>query len=348
MDVSGHVMVFAPAPQLTVTIERRGEGQEIHLHAGGQGVWQARMVAALGQPVVLCGVFGGEVGRVLEPLIATEGITIRAVRGQSRNGTYVHDRRGGTRVDVAEVPGEPLSRHELDELYGAALAEGLAAEVCLLSGAAHPTVVPPDMYRRLSIDLGRNGRRVVVDLSGEHLRAVLSGQPYMVRVSHEDLGAGDDIASLIASVCQLRASGANTVVVTRAQRPAVALVGDVIYEVVTPTLEPADARGAGDSLTAGLAAALAAGDTDAEAVRSGAAAGVLNVTRHGLGTGERAAVRQLRERVRLVPVGSAGADGRAPERDAAGHGDETAVGGTGEGPDVRVSTWDLAQRIELP
>jgi 1-phosphofructokinase len=325
-------MVFAPAPQLTVTIERRGEGQEIHLHPGGQGVWQARMIAALGMPVVLCGAFGGEVGRVLEPLIALEGITVRAVQGQSHNGTYVHDRRGGSRVDVADVAGDPLSRHELDELYGVVLAEGLAADVCLLSGAAHPAVVPPETYRRLAMDLGRNGRRVVADLSGEHLRAVLSGAPYMVRVSHEDLGVGNDIESLIRSVRQLRESGANTVVVTRAQRPAVALVGDIIYEVVTPSMEAADARGAGDSLTAGLAAALAAGDTTAEAVRCGAAAGSLNVTRHGLGTGDRAAVRQLCDRVRLVPIGSAGGDGR----------------GAAEGPELQTTTQDLAQRVELP
>jgi 1-phosphofructokinase len=353
-------MVFAPAPQLTVTVERRGEGQEIHLHPGGQGVWQARMIVALGQPVVLCGAFGGEVGRVLEPLIASEGITVRAVQGESHNGTYVHDRRGGTRVDVAEVAGESLSRHELDELYGMTLAEGLAAEVCLLSGAAHPAVVPADMYRRLTVDLGRNGRRVVADLSGEHLRAVLAGRPYILRVSHEDLSTGDEIESLVTSVCQLRAAGADTVVVTRAQRPAIALIGDVIYEVVTPRLEPADPRGAGDSLTAGLAAALAAGETIAEAVRSGAAAGALNVTRHGLGTGEQAAVRQLRDRIRLVPIGSTDADGRvtavrgSTEENAADGGDTVRAvsGGTGagqepgEGPDVRVSTQDLAHRIE--
>jgi 1-phosphofructokinase len=325
-------MVFAPAPQLTVTIEKRGEGQEIHLHPGGQGVWQARMIASLGLPVVLCAAFGGEVGQVLEPLIAAEGITVRAVLGQSHNGTYVHDRRGGSRIDVAEVTGDPLSRHELDELYGVALAEGLTADVCLLSGAAHPAVVPPETYRRLATDLGRHGRRVVADLSGEHLHAVLAGQPYLVRVSHEDLGTGNDLDSLIASVCRLRDSGADTVLVTRAQQPAVALIGDVIYEVVTPKLEAADSRGAGDSLTAGLAAALAAGDTVAEAVRCGAAAGSLNVTRHGLGTGDRAAVRQLRERVRLVPIGSLVPGER----------------GSAEGPELHTTTQDLAERVELP
>jgi 1-phosphofructokinase len=330
--MTGHVMVFAPAPQLTVTVERRGDGDEIHLHPGGQGVWQARMIRSLGGEVVLCVSLGGEVGRVLEPLIANEGITVRAIEAASCNGAYVHDRRTGARVDIADVPGDPLSRHELDELYGLTLAEGLVAEVCVLSGPAHPSVIPPEMYRRLTADLGRNGRRVIVDLSGEHLAAVLAGQPEVVKVSHEDLGIGEDIGSLLEAVCRLRDAGANTVVVTRGHRPAIALLDETIYELVTPRLEPADPRGAGDSLTAGLAATLAGGGAMREAVQAGAAAGALNATRHGLGTGAPSAVHQLRPRIHLVPVGNRTPDGHEPS----------------EGPDIKTTPADLAHRVELP
>ena len=44
------VCVFAPAPIVTVTIESRpDEAEELHLHAGGQGFWVARMLQTLGQ-----------------------------------------------------------------------------------------------------------------------------------------------------------------------------------------------------------------------------------------------------------------------------------------------------------
>lgn len=36
--------VFTPTPRLTITVEPEPGGDEIHLHAGGQGVWQARML----------------------------------------------------------------------------------------------------------------------------------------------------------------------------------------------------------------------------------------------------------------------------------------------------------------
>ena len=41
------VVVLAPSPLLTVTIEDRAGEPDIHVHAGGQGVWQARMLSSL-------------------------------------------------------------------------------------------------------------------------------------------------------------------------------------------------------------------------------------------------------------------------------------------------------------
>jgi 1-phosphofructokinase len=295
-------MVFSPAPELTVTIE--AGGPDIHLHAGGQGVWQARMIRSLGVPVVLCAMLGGEVGRVLGPLIAAEDIELRAVEAAERNAAYVHDRRDGTRRELARAPGEPLSRHTLDELYGLALAEGLRASVSLLAGVQE-TVVPSDAYRRLAGDLTRNGCRVIADLAGEYLKAALAGGLTLVKVSHEELindgRAEDDSAdALVAAMRALREAGAESVVVSRAHEPALALIGSEVVEVRLPSLEPADARGAGDSMTAGVAAVLAAGGGLMDAVRTGAAAGAINVTRHGLGTGRRDTIARLLERVRLT------------------------------------------------
>ncbi|MGH3656136.1 MAG: 1-phosphofructokinase family hexose kinase [Micromonosporaceae bacterium] len=297
MDV--RVMVFAPVPQLTVTIEQVANDTELHLHAGGQGIWQARMIAGLGVPVTLCAVLGGEVGRVLEPLIATEGVELRAVLRTAANGWYVHDRRDGKRRAVAEVAGPPLGRHELDEIYTLALAEGLRSEMAVLSGPADPGLVPPDAYRRLATDLTANGGRVAADLSGDHLASVLEGRPELVKVSHEEIAEVEDP---VKALHRLRDSGAGTVIVSRAEQPALALVGDDVVEVRMPQLEVADHRGAGDSMTAGVVSVLAQGGDLGEALRVGAAAGALNVTRHGLGSGRIDAIRELARRVRLEPV----------------------------------------------
>jgi 1-phosphofructokinase len=313
------VMVFAPAPQLTVTLDRPDGETEIHLHPGGQGVWQARMITSLGTPVVLCTSLGGEIGQVLEPLMASEGVNLRMVRRDSSNGGYVHDRRGGSRIEIADVPGHPLNRHELDELYNLTLGEGLTTRVSVLSGPGDPSLVPPDVYRRLAADLGRNGSMVIADLSGAHLDAVLASGLTFLKVGHEELirdGRVDDDSddTLIGVLYQLHAAGAESVVVSRAESAALALIDGEVFEVDMPRLQPADARGAGDSMTAGVAAVLAGGGDGRLAIRTGAAAGALNVTRHGLGTGRADAIAGLVDRVRLAPVGTHRQDRVTPDQ----------------------------------
>ncbi len=311
-------MVFAPAPQLTVTIDQTADEPEIHLHPGGQGVWQARMIRCLGTPVVLCAGLGGEIGQVLEPLLAGEGVELRVLHRESSSGGYVHDSRSGDRVEIASVPGHALTRHERDELYNLALGEGLHSPVSVLSGPGHPALVAPDIYRRLAADLGRNGSRVVADLSGPHLAAVLDSGLYFLKVSHEELvrdgwAADDSEEELVRVLSALHADGAESVVVSRAENPALVLIDGEIFEIDMPRLQVADPHGAGDSMTAGVASVLARGGDLELAVRTGAAAGALNVTRHGHGTGRPESITGLVDRVRLAPVGTGRQDRLTPD-----------------------------------
>ncbi len=301
-------MVFAPAPLLTVTIEQQGDVPELHLHPGGQGVWQTRMIAALGVPVTMCVGLGGEVGDAVRKLLDDEDVTVRMVRRESGTGWYVHDRRDGERTEIAEHPGAPMVRHDIDELYTVTLTEGLRAPVSVLSGPADPQVVDPDIYRRLAADLSANGGTVVADLSGPYLEAVLDGGVSVLKVSHEELlddglAKDDSVEALRDAGRRCQERGARTVLISRAGEPALALPEDGEPLLVhAPPLEPADHRGAGDSMTAGVAAVLARGGDMRDALHVGAAAGALNVTRHGLGTGRAEAVRELAGRVRLTPL----------------------------------------------
>jgi 1-phosphofructokinase len=296
------VVIFAPSPVLTVTVEDHPDGPEVHLHAGGQGVWQARMLLRLGVEVAMVSVLTGESGRMLRHLLADEGIRVVAVDRTGRGAAYVHDRRGGERVKLVETGGEPISRHDLDELYGLMLGEGLGADLVILSGPASDDTLPADVYRRLAADLRTGGRRVIVDLAGERLTAALAGGVSLVKVSDEELLADgrinhNDAHHIVAAMRAMHAEGAETVVVTRNSEPLLLLGEDGVLEVTTPTLEVADTTGAGDSLTAGVAASLARGSGVRDAVTLGAAAGALNVTRHGLGTGDPQTIEKLRELV---------------------------------------------------
>jgi 1-phosphofructokinase len=301
------VCVFAPAPLLTVTIESkpdRSGDDEVHLHAGGQGFWISRLVAELGVDVVLCGSFGGETGRVARALIDAEGVDVRGIDAGGSNGTYVHDRRSGERVETASMAGDPLTRHEVDELYGIVLLEAIESDVTVLGGPTGPPIIPPSTYRRLTVDVRDNGGKVVADLSGDLLGEVLEGGVDVLKVSEDELVddgriTETDPTAVAAALRVLATEGASHVIATRAEEPALALVDDSLVVVRPPRLMAADHRGAGDSLTAGVAATLAAGGNLVDGLRLGAAAGALNVTRRGLATGRRAEIERLAAHVEV-------------------------------------------------
>lgn len=301
------IMVFAPSPELTVTIEGHTGTPDLHLHAGGQGIWQARMISALGVRVSLVAALGGETGRVIGALLADGSLDLHLYQAAARNGGYVHDRREGKRIPVSESPGEPLTRHDLDGLYESALVQGIQAGSAVLSGPTRPETVPATVYRRLAADLAGQGCAVFADLSGKLLDAALEGSISCLRVAHNELiqdgrAKGDEPRHLIAAMRELRTAGAEVVVVSRAHKPALAWLPCGLYEVRAPTLRPVDTRGSGDSMMGALAAFRVTGHSWVDALRAGAAAGALNVTRHGLATGDGESVRVLAKCVELHPL----------------------------------------------
>lgn len=303
------VMIFAPSPLLTVTLEDDADGGDLHVHAGGQGVWQARMLRTLGCSVSICAALTGETGRVVRHLLEDDGVEVHAVEREGRGPAYVHDRRSGERDVVAELSGDALSRHDLDELYAIVLREAMAAELILLSGPSDDGILPDDVYRRLAADLSAAGRPVVVDLAGSRLAAALRGGVRLVKVSDAELRdadevKGDSVPELLAAARRIRDAGAESVVVSRAGQATLLVDGDSAFAVRVPVMEEVDPRGAGDSFTAALASAMVEGAALPDAVALGVAAGALNVTRHGLGSGDAEAIRRLSTQVEVQRIGT--------------------------------------------
>jgi 1-phosphofructokinase len=299
--------VIAPSPIVTVTVEQVTAGHpEIHFHPGGQGFWVARMAACLGAKVVVCAPIGGESGRVLQALLAADGIELRGVPSEAPNGAYVHDRRSGERVELAAVPSPPLSRHEEDELYGIAVTAGLECGVMLLTGSDPADVVPQDLYGRLAADLRGNGCRVLADLTGPALKGALAGGLDLAKLSDEELTAQGwadvpDLDGLRHAAERLRGAGADNVLITRAAQGALVLAGGDLLELEGPRFTALDRHGTGDSMFAALGVAVARGMDFRDALRLAGAAGALNATRHGLGSGSRREVQSLSSEVQIRP-----------------------------------------------
>jgi 1-phosphofructokinase len=304
-----HVVVFGPGPFVSITLEAAvtGGDDEVHIHAAGQGVWVARAAARLGARVTLVTTCGGEHGTVLGPLLAREPFDVATAEVSGEGACYVDDRRTHDRRRLATRHADRLSRHELDDLYGAALSTGLGAAVTVLCGTGEAERLPADLYRRLATDLRANGTPVVADLSGTFVDAALRGGLDVLKISQEEAlevasGSSTELTDLVGTARRLMERGAERVVLSRGDDPAIAVDAEQVFELTAPPLETADHRGAGDSMTAALAIGIGAGDDWPSVLSRATAAGSANVTRHGLGTSWMSEVDALQPRVTVTPL----------------------------------------------
>jgi 1-phosphofructokinase len=191
-----------------------------------------------------------------------------------------------------------------------ALAASLDADITLVTGCRPEGIVDASVYRRLVGDLRANGRRAIADLTGAPLRATLDGGVELLRLSDEEL-VGDGWAvsaergALVDAAMRLCAAGARHVLVSRASSPALLVGADDVapsVELVAPVFEALDHHGTGDSMFAATGVGLARGMELVDALRLGSAAGALNATRRGLGTGTRPEIERLARHVTVRPA----------------------------------------------
>lgn len=300
--------IFGPSPLLTVTIERRGpDGDDIHLHAGGQGVWVARMAGELGAWPVMCGFAGGETGATLRSLLERLPGELRLVETAGGSGCYVVDRRDGERRLLASALAPPPSRHEVDDLFSVVCSTALESDVLVICNPFPGEVLPLEIYGNLVADVRGNGTPVLVDLSTPRLDSALAGGPDLVKLNDWELaeyvsGPVSAPDEMRAAAQRLRDAGAGVVVVTRGGEPAFVLCEDGAFKLTPPRFDRGSREGCGDSMMGGLAAAWAGGADWCEALTNGAAAGAANFLRHGLGTGSRQVVEELAGQVRIERV----------------------------------------------
>jgi 1-phosphofructokinase len=300
------VAVFSPNPMVSIAIESFSAegGDDIHIHAAGQGVWVARMAAELGADPVLCGFIGGEVGSVLRPLLEEMPVGLRLVETAEPSGAYIHDRRSGEREPVAQSAAFPASRHEVDDLFSVTVAAALDCDLLAVCGPYPENTVPLEMYSGLVADVKANGTPVIVDLSSPRLDKALEGKPDLVKINDWQIagfisGPVDSEERMRAAMERVRDEGAESVIVTRAGEPALALRDGRFTELTPPKFERGSREGCGDSMMGALAAAIAAERDWEDVLRLSAAAGATNFLRAGLGTGSRSVIEELAPRVQL-------------------------------------------------
>jgi 1-phosphofructokinase family hexose kinase len=285
--------VIIAGPNLT--IDRTSQlgalrpGEVLRLHdvavtPGGKGLNVARAARLLAAPASLVGFIPGYTGRAAAAMIAEEGVTLQGipVSGEIRSTAIVLEADG--RATVLNEPGPRLAEGDWLRLE-AVVDDDLADHRVLVCSGSLPPGAPEDGYALLVARARDAGRTSVVDAAGAVLAASLSAYPDVVapnlgeaegvlfgRVDEAVDAAPDARERALAAALELVRRGAEAAVVTAASAgAAVAWDGEPVW-LDAPRVRVVNPIGAGDVLTAALAAALERGVGLVDAAREGVAA----------------------------------------------------------------------------
>ena len=262
-----------PAIDLTVTLDHLTLG-EVHRaraaqsNVGGKGINVAGCLADWGTPVVATGVLGRANDVAFADFFAEKAITDRFVRapGETRTNIKLADLATADTTDV-NLPGLAVSPEAYDRVVQVLTALVRPDMPVVLAGSL-PENLPADTWARLAADVARLGGRVVLDTSGAALAAALAegapALPHAIKPNRAELEtfAGrplPEIADLVAAARAQVARGIPLVVVSRGAEGALFVDTDEALLARLPPKTVLSTVGAGDSMVAGLVAALVEG-----------------------------------------------------------------------------------------
>lgn len=239
-----------------------------HQEPSGKGVNVTRALTVNGVPSLAVLPCGGPAGRELTGLLDAEKVRYRAVpvSGPVRINISLTEPAGRT-TKINEA-GPSLSASELEQLTENALAEARPGDWIVCSGSLPPGA-PPDYYARVGQRAHQAGLRFALDTSGQALAAGLDAAPEVVKPNVSELSevTGTRITTLgqaITCARELRARGADSVVVSLGPDGAALVTGDGAWHASAQAPVIRSTVGAGDALLAGF---LAAGGSGPPALR---------------------------------------------------------------------------------
>jgi 6-phosphofructokinase 2 len=272
------------------------------VHAGGGGINVARVLVRLGETVRALFPIGGPTGDRLMRLLTADGVAIDGVpiAGDTRESFTVRELATGRELRFV-LPGPTLSEAEWQACL-ARLGSQPASRWWVASGSLPPGV-PTDFFARVARLARAAGCRLVLDTSGEPLRAALEEGVYLVKPSLREMSelAGTPLNTLAqqrdaASALVARGS-AEVVALSLGAQGALLATSGVGLLANAPQVSVVSTVGAGDSFLAGLVAALSRQSEPVEAFRSAVAAGAAALLAPGTALCQPQAIARLRVQV---------------------------------------------------
>jgi ribokinase len=267
-------------------LPRGGEtliGKSFATVPGGKGANQAVAAARLGAEVAMVGCVGDDAyGEQLRGALLVEGIDCRAVRaveGSSGVALIVVDDSSQNAIVIVAGGNGQLS----PELV--AQADGVLQDADVVICQLEVPMATVGHTLKRSRELGKTVILNPAPASGPLPAEWYAAIDYLIPNESEASAlsgvAVDSLASAEVAAGHLLAAGAGKVIITLGAQGSLFANGQGFEHFPAPKVKALDTTAAGDTFVGGFAAALAAGKSEAEAIRFGQVAAALSVTRAG-------------------------------------------------------------------
>lgn len=231
--------------------------------AGGKGVNVARVLKALGQPVISTGFAGGPTGTRIVDYLTEHAILndFVRIREESRTNMSVLDPTNGMQTEINER-GPEIDVRELELFKDKLLYLARGAAIVVMAGSL-PRGVSPDIYAELTRELKRIGVMTVLDTDGEPLDLGARAEPDLVfpnaREAEELVGHEfADQSDRLRAVHAITEQGPREAIITVPDGCVASLLIDGERKIFRAEIEPRESAagvGSGDAFLAGYVAA---------------------------------------------------------------------------------------------
>ena len=291
------VVCLNPTLQNTYIIDSLRAGQvnrviDHRLDASGKGVNVTRVLTQLGEDAVHLTQGGGRHLELFRTLCEADRVALEVVEGdvEIRHCHTLLGQADRTMTEIVE-PGQVVPdgmETKLINTYRTLLGD---AHTVVITGSKAPGFTDT-LYPAMVGEARRAGVRTILDIRGDELVAALLERPTLVKINlsefsqtfrgvemPEETAMADVPAELLRLITTVSCESGAEMVVSNGRRPLLYADGNTLETVEPRRVEPVNAIGSGDALTAGIAAGLYRGTSLPEAIELGLDCAAKNLAR---------------------------------------------------------------------
>ncbi|MES5894752.1 MULTISPECIES: 1-phosphofructokinase [Bacillus cereus group] len=256
--------------------------------AGGKGINVSRVLRLLGEEVTGIGLLGGRNGEFIrgelkELSIIDEFVSIKE---ETRNCLALVTKNSASATEILEV-GPAISEDEI-ALFIKKYERIVKDFEFIVASGSLPKGIPKSFYKQLAQKAAENGKKFILDTSGEPLFHGIQGKPFLIKPNRQEIcqllqKKHVSQEEMIAEATKMCEGGVQYVLLSLGREGAILITKVESIRAIISEINSINAVGSGDAMVAGITFALAKGYEVKDALRLSVACGMANAAEQATG-----------------------------------------------------------------